>query len=186
MCTDLGAPQSLYNFDSVRGSLPAFNSRTGGSEARSIATPPGPPNSDLLRFSNQSSIAGESEDGVWTGQNSTSRKSGSSDVSDPMRRRAPSIAGSAVSAGTTGTAWDQIINAGHPEQTYRSRIGSSRTSMTADTAKRSGNWAKQRAVKPDRGALREAEKQREAQRKVQEQERARFEEEESSGSDWEL
>ena len=91
-----------------------------------------------------------------------------------------------MSVGTTGTAWDQIINARQAEQTYRSRIGSGHTGMTMDTAKQSGNWAKQGAVKPDRGALREAERQREAQRKVQEQERARFEEEESSGSEWEL
>ncbi len=103
-----------------------------------------------------------------------------------MRRRAPSVAASAMSAASTGTAWDQIIHAGRSEQTYRSRIGSGQTNMTADTAKQSGNWAKQGAVKPDRGALREAEKQREAQRKVQEQERARFEEDESSGSEWEL
>ena len=52
--------------------------------------------------------------------------------------------------------------------------------------RQSGNWAREGAVKPDRGALRQAEKQREAQRKVQEQERAQFEEEESSGSEWEL
>lgn len=56
-----------------------------------------------------------------------------------------------------------------------------------EQSKQSGNWAKQGATKPDRGALREAEKQREAQRKMQEQERARYEEEEeSSDSEWEL
>ncbi len=170
----------------MRGSLPGFNSRNGGTDIRSVAMPTGPPNSDLLRFSTKSSIAGDSEDGVWTGQISTGRKGGASDGSGPLRRRAPSISSSAVSSGTTGTAWDNIISAGQPEQSYRSRIGSSQTSATANTAKQSGNWARQGAAKPDRGALREAEKQREAQRKVQEQERARFEEEESSDSEWEL
>ena len=178
--------QSLINYDSLRGSLPAFNSRTGGSEARSINTPAGNPNSDLLRFGTQSSIAGDSEDGVWTGQNSNGRKGTGSNGSDPMRQRATSVASSAVSAGTTGTAWDEFTNVNRAEQAYRPRIESSRSSMTGEAAKQSGKWAKQGAVKPDPGALREAEKQREAQRKVQEQERARFEEEESSGSEWEL
>lgn len=126
-------------------------------------------------------MASESEDGVWTGQD----QKGGNGGGDSTHPRAPAIASSAVSTGTTGTAWDNIM-AQRPEQSYRSRIESNQTRVTADTAKQSANWAKQPAVKPDRGALREAERQREAQRKVQEQERARFEEEESSGSDWEL
>lgn len=164
-----------------------MNSHTGGSDARSIVTPTGNPNSDLLRFSTRSSIAGDNQDGVWTGQTS-GRKNGGSDDNDSTRQRAPSVASSAISTGTTGTAWDNIMNASRPEQSYRTRIGSTRTNLTAadSTPKESGNWAKQGAPKPDRGALREAEKQREALRKVQEQERARYEEEESSGSEWEL
>ena len=173
--------QSLHNYDSLRGSLPGLNSRTGGTDTRSVTTPTG--QSDLLRFSAKSSVASDSEDGVWTGQNAGTRKGGGADGS---RQRAPSGASSAISTGTTGTAWDQLVPAGRAEQSYRSRIGSDRTSGTAEISKHSGNWAKQGAAKPDRGALREAEKQREALRKVQEQERARFEEEESSGSDWEL
>lgn len=65
-------------------------------------------------------------------------------------------------------------------------MGSTQPNYTSNPAKQAGNWAKQGAAKPDKGALREAEKQREALRKVQEQERARFEEEESSDSEWEL
>lgn len=142
--------------------------------------------SELLQFSTKSSIASETEDGVWTGQQANRGNVGGSDGNDSSRQRAPAVASSAISTGTTGTAWDNIINAGRPQQLYRSRIGSGRANTTGDTAKHAGNWAKQGAAKPDRGALREAEKQREAQRKVQEQERAGYEEEESSGSDWEL
>lgn len=153
---------------------------------KSINPPAQNPNSDLLRFSSQSSIADENEDGVWTGQNLNGRKGAGSNGADPTRQRPSSLASSVISAAPTGTAWDQFTNANRAEQTYRPRIESGRTSVTGESAKQSGNWAKQGAVKPDRGALREAEKQREALRKVQEQERARFEEEESSGSDWEL
>jgi hypothetical protein len=122
-------------------------------------------------------------DGVWTGQ----------DIDEPdgernnsTAQRARSVTSSAVTTGTTGTAWDNIAKPGRTEQGYRSRIQSSQPTPTSNAAKRGGNWAKQGAAKPDRGALREAEKQREAQRKVQEQERARFEEDESSDSEWEL
>ncbi|ERF75800.1 hypothetical protein EPUS_01630 [Endocarpon pusillum Z07020] len=185
--TSIGA-HSLYNYDSLRGSLPPMNSHMGGSDARSIVTPTGNPNSDLLRFSTRSSIAGDNEDGVWTGQHTSGHKGKDSGEDNSTRQRAPSVASSAISTGTTGTAWDNIMNAGRPEQSYRTRIGSTRTNLTAaeSASKQSGNWAKQGAAKPDRGALREAEKQREALRKVQEQERARYEEEESSGSEWEL
>jgi hypothetical protein len=140
-----------------------------------------------MKFSSNSSVAGESEDGVWTGQNTHGRKGGRSEGSDQPGKRAPSVASSAVSANTTGTAWDQIMNVGRAEQSYRSRIGSASTSVTStQTAKQSGNWAKQGAVKADRSQLLLAEKNREAQRKIQEQERARFQEEASDESDWEL
>lgn len=182
--------QSLYNYDSIRGSLPPMNSHVGGSDSRSIVTPTEnpSPNSDLLRFSTKSSITGDNEDGVWTRQNISGRRGGSSDENDSTCQRAPSVASSAISTGTTGTAWDKIMNARRPEQSYRTRIESTRTNLTAADSgpKQSGNWAKQGAAKPDRGALREAEKQREAVRKIQEQERARYEEEESSDSEWEL
>lgn len=180
--TSIGT-HSLYHFDSVRGSLPALNSRTGKSDDKSVATPTGMRNSDLLLFSTKSSAAGDNDDGVWTGQNRNQQKGG--DENEISCRRAPSAASSAVTAGTTGTAWDQLANADRGEQSYRSRIGANRNDGT-EHSKQAGNWAKQGASKPDRGALREAEKQREALRKVQEQERARFEEEESSGSEWEL
>ena len=164
-----------------------MNSHIGGSNARSIVTPTGDPDSDLLRFSTKSSIAGNNEDGVWTNQNTTGRRGEGPDGSDSTRQRAPSVASSAISTGTTGTAWDNIMNAGRPEQSYRTRIESSRSNLpAAETSKQAGNWAKQGAAKPDRGALREAEKQRQALRKVQEQERACYEEEEASDSEWEL
>lgn len=154
---------------------------------RSINTPTGVSNSDILGFSAKSSVAGDSEDGVWTGQNANGHHGTGSDGGDSIRQRAPSIASSAFSTGTTGTAWDELNNGDRPQQTYRSRIASSRTSAT-EGPKQSGNWAKQGAAKPDRAQLREAEKRREAVRKVQEQERARYEDEdeEESGSDWEL
>jgi hypothetical protein len=163
-----------------------MNSRTGGSNTRSAAMPMGVGNSDLLRFSTKSSIAGDSQDGVWTAQNPSGRKVMGLDTIDSGRQRAPSVASSAISTGTTGTAWDEVINAGRPEQSYRSRIASGRTSNTAQTVRQSEKWAKQGAVKPDAGALRAAERQREAQRKVDEQERARREEDDSSDSEWEL
>jgi hypothetical protein len=137
--------------------------------------------SDLLHF-NKASVPGEGVDGVWTAQNT---KGQDDDGKDCTRQRAPSVASSAVTTGTTGTAWDNI-KPGRVEQGYRSRIGSSQPTLTPSAPKQGGNWAKQGAAKPDRGALREAEKQREALRKVQEQERARFEEDESSDSEWEL
>lgn len=127
-----------------------------------------------------SNSGNDSEDGVWTGQTSTGRRDGGSDRSGSV------TSSSAASARTTGTAWDEIFKADRPERTYRPRAESSHTSLTAEPQVRSEKWAKQGAAKPDRGALLAAEKQREEQRKVQEQERARFEEEESSGSDWEL
>ena len=119
-------------------------------------------------------------DGVWTGQD-VDEPDGEDKASTSQRAR--SVASSAV---TTGTAWDNIVKPGRAEQGYRSRIQSSQPTPTSNAAKQGGNWAKQGAAKPDRGALREAEKQREALRKVQEQERARFEEDESSDSEWEL
>jgi hypothetical protein len=122
-------------------------------------------------------------DGVWTGQD-IDEPDGEMNDSSPQRAR--SVASSAVTTGTTGTAWDNIAKPGRAEQGYRSRITPSQAKDTSNAAKPGGNWAKQGAAKPDRGALREAEKQREALRKVQEQERARFEEDESSDSGWEL
>jgi hypothetical protein len=168
--------QSLYNYDSLRGSLPPPNSRSGESDMRSADITV----SDLLRFDVKSNSGIDNEDGVWTGQISHRR-------GDDSSERGGSITpSSAVSARTTGTAWDEIFQAGRPGQTYRPRAESSHTSLTAEPHMRSDKWAKQGAAKPDRGALLAAEKQREEQRKVQEQERARFEEEESSGSEWEL
>lgn len=163
--------QTLLNYSSLRGSLPALNSRTGASDMESAAKP---------------SVSGDDEDGVWTGQDSNGRRGDGSEGSDLIGPGAPSVISAAVSSGTTGTAWDQLTSTGRPKQAYRSRIGSSQSNATAETPKQSGNWARPQAPKPDRGALREAERQREAQRKVQEQERARYEEEESSGSEWEL
>jgi hypothetical protein len=163
-----------------------MNSRGEGSDMRSAKPASEISGNDLLRFSTKSNLAGDSDDGVWTGQYSGGRRGCGTDQNEATRRRAPSVASSAVSTGTTGTAWDQIVNAGRVEQSYRARIGSGQPSATAEARKHSGNWAKQGAAKPDRGALREAEKQRETQRKVQEQERAQYEEEESSGSEWEL
>jgi hypothetical protein len=159
--------QSLYNQDSFRGSLaPHSNSRLGMSGMRSPATS----GSNLLRFDTGSSIASDSDDGVWTGQ-AENRPGRDGSDSDSVSHS------SAVTVGTTQTGLDD---------TPRQRRESSQTSVAPEDLRRLDKWAKQGAPKPDRGALLNAEKQREAQRKVQEQERARFQEEESSGSDWEL
>lgn len=175
---------SLSNYSSLWGSLAALNSRTGDSGAESADGPTTSPNNQLSRFGAQSGVAGNNGDGVWVDQNVHGLQDDGLEGSYPAGQRAPSLVSSPVSNGSTGTAWDQLTNTDLPAQGYRSRLGSTQTNATAQMPKRSTAWAKQGAAKPDRGGFREAERQREAILKMQEQVRA--EEEDSDGSEYEL
>lgn len=111
--------------------------------------------------------------GVWMTQNSSAPQS----KSRPVRSVAPSVVSS------TGTAWDNFERQEHARQPG---TVDNRSSTQAGGRKDSSKWAKQNAVKPEKGTLLAAQKIREDQRRVQEQERARYDDDDDDdGSDWE-